>query len=100
VASAWATSWGTSWGSSWGPLAQPLSLDLPEPFGLTFDDWGARVAQELAQFAVPHPSTESQWKDWAASLYYVDALAQKNIPSPLGFDDWRLWASRFLETVR
>ncbi len=73
---------------------------LPDPQGLDFNTWAARVTEQFASYGIPEPFNESRWKDWACSLFAANALTQKDIPSPQGFTDWRQWASRFLETVR
>lgn len=101
MSSSWGTSWGDSWGTNWnGATAASAGIFLPEPDGISFDDWGARVTEEFAQCGVPVPFNESLWRDWACSLFYVSTLTSKGIPSPDGFPDWRSWARRFLECVR
>lgn len=73
---------------------------LPEPEGLKFTDWGAIVAEQLAQYGVSAPLDEEGWKTWVSALFYTQDLVSKNIPSADGFDDWRSWAQQFIGAVR
>jgi hypothetical protein len=104
MASPWGSSWGVSFGASWAivvpAVADSPAIQLPDPQGISFNDWGARVTEEFAQYGVPVPFAEDRWKDWACSLFHVDSLVRRGIPAPDGFNDWRLWAQRFLESVR
>ncbi len=77
-----------------------LSAPVPQPQGLTFRAWGALVAEQLAQYGVAAPSSETDWKPWVCALFYVPALAAANIPEPGSFADWQSWAVRFLDSVR
>lgn len=73
---------------------------LPDPGGLKFMEWGAIVAEQLAQYGVSAPLDEDGWKTWVCALFYVQELVSKNIPSADGFDDWRDWAEQFIGSVR
>lgn len=73
---------------------------IPQPQGMTFQAWGAQVAEQLSAFGIGAPPDEDSWKLWVCALFYVPELTSLNVPSPEGFSDWRLWASRFCEAVR
>lgn len=74
-----------------------ITIALPQPQGLKFLQWGALVAEQLAEFGILAPDSEDAWKDWASALLYVPELAV--VPDPNLFDDWVEWASRILETL-
>jgi hypothetical protein len=76
------------------------NITLPEPFGLKFTEWGAIVAEQLAQYGISAPSNDDSWKTWVCALFYVPELASMNIPGGDGFDDWSLWAQQFIGAVR
>lgn len=63
-------------------------------------EWGALVAEELAQFGVAAPSNNDDWKSWVCALFYVPELVSMNIPSADGFKDWTEWAQQFIGAVR
>jgi len=73
---------------------------LPEPAGLTFQQWGAVVAEQLAQYGVLPPYNNDSWKTWVCALFYVPELVAMSIPSAEGFDDWTPWAEQFIGAVR
>lgn len=73
---------------------------LPEPEGLKFTEWGALVAEQLAQYGVAAPLDDDGWRTWVCALFYVQELESKNIPGADGFDDWRGWAQQFIGSVR
>jgi hypothetical protein len=73
------------------------TIALPQPQGLKFLQWGALVAEQLAEYGISSPDNEAAWKDWASALLYVPELA--TIPDPNSFDLWDDWASRVLETL-
>jgi len=72
---------------------------IPLPSGLKFSDWGAVVAEQLASFGVPHPSSDADWKVWACALFYVPALTARGLPSPDSYGTWDKWAERFVEVM-
>jgi len=73
---------------------------LPSPEGLKFSEWGAVVAEQLAQYGISAPYNEDSWKTWVCALFYVPDLAAMNIPSADGFESWSDWAERFIGAVR
>ena len=77
-----------------------ISVTVPEPFGLKFSEWGALVAEQLAQYGVSAPINDDSWKTWVCALFYVPELVSMNIPSGDGFDDWSDWAQQFIGAVR
>ena len=77
-----------------------ISVTVPEPFGLKFSEWGALVAEQLAQYGVSAPINDDSWKTWVCALFYVPELVSMNIPGGDGFDDWSQWAQQFIGAVR
>ena len=77
-----------------------ISVIVPEPFGLKFSEWGALVAEQLAQYGVSAPINDDSWKTWVCALFYVPELVSMNIPGGDGFDDWSQWAQQFIGAVR
>jgi len=73
---------------------------LPEPQGSEFVQWGAIVAEQLAQYGVATPYNEDSWKTWVCALFYVPELVAMNIPSAEGFERWQDWAEQFIGAVR
>lgn len=73
---------------------------LPLPEGLKFSEWGALVAEQLAQYGVSAPYNEDSWKTWVCALFYVPELAAMNIPGADGFENWSDWAQQFIGAVR
>lgn len=73
---------------------------LPEPAGMHFEQWGAVVAEQLAQYGVSTPYNSDSWKTWVCALFYVPELVAMNIPSAEGFETWESWAEQFIGSVR
>lgn len=73
---------------------------LPQVEGLDFTQWGALVAEQLAQFGVSAPYNSDSWKTWVCALFYVPELVEMNIPSAEGFSTWQEWANQFIGSVR
>jgi hypothetical protein len=73
---------------------------LPQTEGLTFMEWGALVAEQLAAFGVSAPYNEDSWKTWVCALFYVPELVEANIPTAEGFENWVEWANQFIGAVR
>lgn len=73
---------------------------FPEPYGLKFTDWGALVAEQLAEYGIAAPINEDSWKTWVSALFEVPQLVSMNIPQADGFDDWAGWANQFIGSVR
>ena len=73
---------------------------IPEPYGLKFSEWGALVAEQLAQSGVSAPLDENSWKTWVSALFEVPELVSMNIPGSDGFDSWSDWAQSFIGAVR
>jgi hypothetical protein len=69
---------------------------IPIPYGLHFLQWGALVAEQLAQFAILAPDDEDKWREWGSNVVSLNDFAYA--PSPNEFLDWREWACRFRET--
>ena len=67
---------------------------------MTFQEWGARVAEAMAAYGVERPTAEADWKSWVCALFYVPELTATNIPEPFSFATWQDWAVRFIECVR
>jgi hypothetical protein len=77
-----------------------FSTQFPDPTGMTFTQWGAIVAEQLAEFGVSAPMDEEGWKTWVCALFYVPELVAANMPTPDGLDGWQEWAQRFIGSVR
>lgn len=73
---------------------------IPNPEGLKFTDWGALVAEQLAEFGISSPYNEDSWKTWVCALFYVPELVEMNIPTADGFETWQEWANQFIGSVR
>ncbi len=73
--------------------------NIPQPGGLTFTEWGARVAEQLAQYGVLAPLGSEDWKVWVYTLFYVPALDAANIPDPSAFGAWQDWVCRFIDCL-
>lgn len=72
-----------------------------DPRGLTIEHWSALTAAALQPFGyVPRQTNEDGWKDWAAAVKTLPALAPRFVPGSTGFDDWRAWALRLNEAMR
>ncbi len=78
----------------------PATSLLPEPGNLSFMQWGAIAAEQLAQYGVATPYNEESWKTWVCALFYVPELVSMNIPSADQFEDWKNWANQFIGAVR
>lgn len=76
------------------------STAFPQPEGLKFSEWGAVVAEQLAEYGVAAPLGDDSWKTWVCALFYVPELVSLNIPSGDGFDTWSDWAVQFIGAVR
>ncbi len=77
-----------------------LSIIAPQPYGLTFMQWTALIAEQLARYGVSESMSEGEWKAWVCALFFIPELAAKNIPTPDLYRNWQTWAERFVEAVR
>lgn len=75
------------------------AYNIPQPEGLTFPEWGARVAEQLAQYGVLAPLEDEDWKGWVCALFYVQPLNTANIPEPGTFTTWQDWTHRFIDCL-
>lgn len=77
-----------------------MNLTIPQSFGLQFVDWGALVAEQMAEYGVAAPLNETDWKVWVCALFYVPEIASLNVPTPEPFATWQEWADMFVDSVR
>ena len=77
-----------------------ISTYVPEPYGLKFTDWGAIVAEQLADYGIAAPINEESWKTWVSALFEVPQLVSMSIPRTDGFENWSDWAEQFIGAVR
>lgn len=67
---------------------------IPQPDGLEFQEWGARVVEE---FALDGVLAALPWEEFGAQLLSYGTIP--DIPHTKGFDDWRDWARRCMNVL-
>lgn len=72
---------------------------VPEPDGLTFEGWTARLRDEFTDDDIPMPVPETQWVDWAMRLLNINTFGTLLAIDPRGFTDWRDYARRLKQLL-
>ena len=65
----------------------------------TFDSWAALMCELYAANQLQVPTSDLDWKGWAAGLKAIDVFANEAIPEPYQFNDWQDWASAVVGAV-
>jgi hypothetical protein len=71
---------------------------IPQPYGLTFEDWAGATMLEVASGDLPVPDGDN-WLVWASSLWQQPQLSIYGIPHPSLSPFWQAWAVDMMMAV-
>lgn len=64
-------------------------------------NWASQTTTLLLPYGtIPKLLDADHWRDWAAEVVSLPALAALGTVRPEGFSDWRGWARQFNATAR
>lgn len=69
-----------------------MAFFVPEPNGLSWDEWSAAFAGYSDIPNVPWPLPEDAWREWAEHLQLLPTLEGYQVPDPHSFEEWSGWA--------
>lgn len=72
---------------------QSRRLEIPWPYGLTFDLWASFVVMNNPQYNFPLPMDEEHWIEWSITMWNT-LRTKAQIPYPEHFSGWFEWAER------
>jgi len=65
----------------------------------TWDSWAALMVEAYGAQQLSIPTSEADWKEWAAGLKGIDLFTKDGVPDPYIFDDWHDWATQLVNVV-
>lgn len=72
---------------------------VPEPEGLTFEEWVSRLRDEFPEDDIPFSVPKEQWKDWAMRMLMINTFGTLQAIDPSGFDSWQEFALRLKQQL-
>ena len=79
-----------------------MSVTIPFPEKMDFDEWTARFSAAFSDQFIADPIKGEHWTIWAQKLFLSTQFYQLPKPSLLAYpkdEDWRLWASQVIQLL-
>lgn len=71
---------------------------IPNPYGLTFEEWSSVIIETYAQDGVDMYNVEEKnWRDWSERLQIIDDFSA--VPFDDAFATWQQWGERVVEVL-
>jgi hypothetical protein len=65
----------------------------------TFTSWASLMVEAYGGQQLEIPSSDEEWKGWAAGLKGIDLFANEGVPDPYLFQNWEDWAQSLVNVV-